>query len=130
MIEALIAGEPDPAKLAVLADRRIKASPETLREPLRGRAPKHRFLLRLHLAQIDTFDRAIAEIDREVEANLDPFRALIPVLTNMPGIGELAARMMLAEIGTDMSRFPTAAHLISWAGYSASIWVRSARQSG
>ena len=116
MIEALIAGEPDPAKLAVLADRRIKASPETLREPLRGRAPKHRFLLRLHLAQIDTFDRAIAEIDREVEANLDPFRALIPVLTNMPGIGELAARMLLAEIGTDMSRFPTAGHLVSWAG--------------
>ena len=117
MIEALIAGETDPAKLAGLADRRIKASPETLREALRGHVTKHhRFLLRLHLEQIDTFDRAIAEIDTEVEANLEPFRALIPVLTSMPGIGELAARVLLAEIGTDMSRFPTAGHLISWAG--------------
>jgi transposase len=51
-----------------------------------------------------------------VEANLAPFRTLIPVLTSIPGIGELAARVLLAEIGTDMSRFPTAGHLISWAG--------------
>ena len=122
MIEALIAGETDPAKLAGLADRRIKASPETLRQALRGRVTKHhRFLLRLHLEQIDALDRAIAKIDTpdvsgEVEANLDPFRALIPVLTSMPGIGELAARVLLSEIGTDMSRFPTAGHLISWAG--------------
>jgi transposase len=117
MIEALIAGETNPTKLAVLADRRIKASPETLREALRGRVTKHhRFLLRLHLEQIAAVDRAIAEIDKEVEANLDPFRPLIQVLTSMPGIGELAARVLLAEIGTDMSRFPTSGHLISWAG--------------
>ena len=117
MIEALIAGETDPAKLASLADRRIKASPETLSQALRGRVTKHhRFLLRLHLEQIDALERAIAEIDKEVEANLAPFRALIPVLTSMPGIGELAARVLLSEIGTDMSRFPTAGHLISWAG--------------
>ena len=117
MIEALIAGETDPAKLAGLADRRIRASPETLSQALRGRVTKHhRFLLRLHLEQIDALERAIAEIDTEVEANLDPFRALIPVLTSMPGIGELAARVLLSEIGTDMSRFPTAGHLISWAG--------------
>lgn len=117
MIEALIGGETDPAKLARLAGSRIKASPETLIEALRGRVTKHyRFLLRLHLEQIDTLSRAIAEIDKEVEANLDPFRPLIPVLTSMPGIGELAARVLLAEIGTDMTRFPTAGHLISWAG--------------
>jgi transposase len=117
MIEALIAGETNPAKLAALADRRIKAPPATLAEALRGRVTKHhRFLLRLHLEQIDALDRAIAEIDTEVEANLDPFRPLIPVLTSIPGIGELAARVLLAEIGIDMSRFPTAGHLISWAG--------------
>lgn len=117
MIEALIAGESNPAKLAALADRRIKAAPATLAEALRGRVTKHhRFLLRLHLEQIDALDRAIAEIDTEVEANLDPFRPLIPVLTSIPGIGELAARVLLAEIGIDMSRFPTAGHLISWAG--------------
>ena len=117
MIEALIAGETDPAKLARLASTRIKASPQTLAEALRGRVTKHhRFLLRLHLDQIDALDRTIAVIDKEVEANLDPFRELIPVLTSIPGIGELAARVLLAEIGTDMSRFPTVGHLISWAG--------------
>lgn len=117
MIEALINGETDPSKLAGLANRRIKASPEMLREALRGRVRQHhRFLLRLHLQQIDALDHAIAEIDKEVEANLEPFRSLIPVLTSMPGIGELAARVLLAEIGTDMSRFPTSGHLISWAG--------------
>ena len=117
MIEALIAGETNPLRLASLASSRIKASPAVLEEALRGRVRRHhRFLLRLHLQQIDALDRAIAEIDKEVEANLDPFRDLIPVLTSIPGIGELAARVLLAEIGTDMSRFPTAGHLISWAG--------------
>lgn len=117
MIEALIAGETNPLRLASLASSRIKASPAVLAEALRGRVTRHhRFLLRLHLQQIDALDRAIAEIDKEVEANLAPFRALIPVLTSIPGIGDLAARVLLAEIGTDMSRFPTAGHLISWAG--------------
>jgi transposase len=119
MIEALVAGETDPAQLARLANRRIRASATTLQEALRGRVRNHhRFLLRLHLEQIDALDRAIAEIDREVEANLDPFRALIPVLTSIPGIGDLAARVMLAEIGTDMSRFP--APTISNAGQNLS----------
>jgi len=117
MIEALIAGETDPLRLARLASSRIKASPAILREALRGRVTRHhRFLLRLHLQQIDALDRAIAEVDKEVEANLAPFRDLIPVLTSIPGIGELAARVLLAEIGADMSRFPTSGHLVSWAG--------------
>ena len=65
MIEALIAGERDPAKLARLADHRVKASQEALRQALRGRVTKsHRFLLRLHLGQTDALDAAIAEIDR------------------------------------------------------------------
>jgi transposase len=117
MIEAIIAGHTDPVRLAGLASTRLKASPAMLTEALRGRVTKHhRFLLRLHLEQIDALDRAIAEIDREVEAGLDPFRPLILVLTSIPGIGELAARVLLAEIGADMARFPTAGHLISWAG--------------
>ncbi len=117
MIEALIAGETDPLRLASLASSRIKASPTALGEALRGRVTRHhRFLFRLHLQQIDALDRAIAEVDKEVEANLAPFRELIPVLTSIPAIGNLAARILLAEIGTDMSRFPTAGHLISWAG--------------
>lgn len=117
MIEALITGETDPAKLAELAHRGIKAAPETLREALRGRVTRrHRFLLALHLRQIDAFDEAIAAIDAEVDAQIEPFRAAIRQLKTIPGIGDLSARVILAEIGTDMSRFATERHLISWSG--------------
>ncbi len=78
MIKALIAGERDPAKLARLADPRLKASPAQLSEALRGRVTKnHRFLLRLHLRQIDALDAAIAAIDRQVEADIAPFRTAV-----------------------------------------------------
>ena len=117
MLEALIAGETDPGKLAALAHPRIKAPPAQLREALRGRIMKHhRFLLRLHLQQIDAIDTAIAEIDREVNERIEPFRTTVELLTTIPGISELGARIIAAEIGNDMSRFATAAHLISWAG--------------
>jgi transposase len=117
MIEAMIAGETDPGKLAALADRRIKAAPAQLREALHGRImPHHRFLLRLHLSQINALDAALAEIDRAVQERIEPFRAAVELLTTIPGVSELSARMIVAEIGTDMSRFPTAAHLVSWAG--------------
>ena len=117
MIEALIAGESDPEQLARLAHRRIKAPPEALREALRGRVTRHhRFLLRLHLHQIDAIDKMIADIDREVDALVEPFRTTVLLLTTIPGVDELSAGVILAEIGRDMSRFPTAGHLISWAG--------------
>jgi len=117
MIGALIAGESDPDTLAALAHPRLRAAPATLKEALRGRVTKHhRFLLRLHLQQIDALDAALAAIDQEVDAHVEPFRASIELLTTMPGLSELGAKIMLAEIGRDMSRFPTAGHLISWAG--------------
>ena len=117
MIEALIAGETDPATLAGLAHRRIKAPPEMLREALRGRVTSHhRFLLALHLKQIDALDEAVAGIDQEVDAHVEPFRAAITQLKTIPGVGDLGACVILAEIGHDMSRFPTQGHLISWAG--------------
>jgi transposase len=116
MIEALIAGEANPVKLASLADRRVKASPEELREALRGRVTKHhRFLLRLHLNQIDTLDAAMATVDAQVEANIRPFRTAVDLITSIPGIKNLGAHVIVSEIGIDMSRFPSAAHLISWA---------------
>ncbi len=115
MIEALIAGETNPVKLASLADRRVKASQEELRESLRGRVTKqHRFLLRLHVDQIDALDAAIARIDAEVEAELAPFRAAVAQLISIPGIKKLGAEGILSEIGIDMSRFASAAHLLSW----------------
>jgi transposase len=117
MIEALIAGESDPERLAQLAHRRIKARPEVLREALRGRVTRHhRFLLRLHLQQVDAINAAIQQIDQEVDQHVEPFRTTVLLLSTIPGIDELSACVILAEIGRDMSRFPTAAHLISWAG--------------
>src|SRR6201987_3232638 len=107
MIEALIAGESDPEQLAQLAHRRIKATPEELCEALRGRVPRH---------QIDATDKVIGDIDREVDAHVEPFRTSVELLTTIPGVDELSACIILAEIGRDMSRFPTAGHLISWAG--------------
>jgi len=116
MIEALIAGEKEPTKLARLADHRVKASQETLREALRGRVTKsHRFLLRLHLGQIDALDAAIAELDQEVEAGIAPFRTAVEQVTSIPGVKNLGARTIISEIGIDMSRFATDANLISWA---------------
>jgi transposase len=128
MIEAMIAGVRNPAKLAALADRRIKASPKALYDALHGRlTDHHRFLLQLYLGQYDGLDQAIARIDHqvdaaiarmdeEVEAGKAPFRSLIQLLTTIPGVSVLAARTILAEIGADMSRFATAGHLLSWAG--------------
>jgi len=117
MIEALIAGQSDPEQLAQLAHRRIKATPEELCEALRGRVTRHhRFLLSLHLQQIDAIDAAINTIDQEVDAHVELFRTTVHLLTTIPGVDELSACVILAEIGRDMSRFPTAGHLISWAG--------------
>src|ERR1700729_3895837 len=117
MIEALIAGETNPAKLASLASRRVKASPEDLREALRGRVTKHhRFLLRLHLNQIDALDAAMATLDAQVEADLGPFRTAVEQIISIPGVKNLGAHVIVSEIGIDMSRFPSAAHLISWTG--------------
>lgn len=116
MIEALIAGESDPVRLASLANRKLKASPEVLRAALHGRVTvHHRFLLRLHLRQIDSIDELLQEIDKEVDAHLQPFRTAIEQLTAIPGIKDLAARSIIGEIGVDMSRFPSAGHLLSWA---------------
>jgi transposase len=117
MIEALIAGETNPAKLASLADRRVKASHEEFREALRGLVTQHhRFLLRLHLNQIDALDAAMATVDAQVEANLGPFRAAVEQIMSIPGIKNLGAQAIVSEIGIDMSRFPSDAQLISWAG--------------
>jgi transposase len=115
--EALIAGETNPAKLASLADRRVKASQQEIREALRGRVTKqHRFLLRIHLNQIDSLVAAIATIDAQVEADLGPFRIAVEQVISIPGIKDLGAQAIVSEIGIDMTRFPSDAHLISWAG--------------
>jgi transposase len=128
MIEAMIAGERDPHRLAALAERSVKASPRALHDALHGRLrDHHRFLLQLHLRQWDALDVAIRQIDEQVADQIErvdeeaadgppPFRELIPRLCAIPGVSVLSATTILAEIGRDMSRFPTAGHLIAWAG--------------
>ena len=117
MLEALIAGESDPDRLLALVTYRVKAEPARLRAALTGRlTDRHRFLLRLHLGQYDALAQALAEIDAEVERDLDPFREAIGLLRSIPGVSDLSAEVILSETGPDMSRFPTAGHLISWAG--------------
>jgi transposase len=128
MIEAMIAGVRDPRKLAALAHRQIKASPKELYDALHGRlTDHHRFLLQLHLGQYDAVGAAIVQLDRQTEAAFDKldrevaadqatFRDLTALLCTIPGISTLAATSIMAEIGRDMSRFPTAGHLVAWAG--------------
>ncbi len=117
MIEALIGGETNPQALAALAHRRIKATSAELEAALQGRVTKHhRFALRLLLQHIDAIDAAITEIDQEVDANIEPFRTAITILSTIPGVSQLSAEVIAAEIGVDMGRFPTEGHLISWAG--------------
>ena len=117
MIEALIGGETDPEALAALAHGRIRATKAELEAALRGRVTAHhRFMLRIHLNHLDALNTTIADIDKEVDANVEPFRVAIEMLTTIPGVSSLAAEVMVSEIGIDMSRFKTEGHLISWAG--------------
>jgi transposase len=116
MLRALIAGETDPQKLVALAHPLVKASRDALAEALRGRVTKnHRFLLKLYLDQVERVEAAIDDIDDEVKAALEPFREEIRLLKTIPGISDITAAIILAEIGADMSRFETSAHLVSWA---------------
>ena len=116
MLEAMVAGECNPVKLAALADGRLKASPEQLVAALQGRFTRHHaFLVREHLALNDHLEQRIASFEREVDALLAPFRELVDRLTEIPGVKTRAAAGILAEIGFDMSRFATSGHLLSWA---------------
>jgi len=117
ILQALIDGKTIPKELLAVTTGRLRANRSTLLEALRGRirAP-HRFLLKLHLGQIEALEKSITEIDTEVGALLEPFRAKAERLMTIPGISDVAAQVLVSEIGIDMSRFPTAGHLISWAG--------------
>jgi transposase len=84
---------------------------------LHGRVTAHhRFMLQLHLTQIAALEAAVQELDARLEAALAPFRAVVDRLITIPGVSQVVARVLLAEIGPDVSRFPTAGHLVSWAG--------------
>lgn len=117
ILKALIAGETDPTRLADLTTGRLKASRAQLIAALHGRVTvHHRFLMELHLTQIEALDTAVRKLEGHVGETLAPFRAAAGRLTTMPGVSDTVARGLIAEIGVDMTRFPTPGHLVSWAG--------------
>jgi len=119
ILEAMVRGVSDPDQLAALAHARVRASKEQLRDALQGRVTDHhRFMLQIHLRQIDSIDAAIELLEAQIERALAPFREQVGHLLGMPGISEVMAATIVAEIGTDMSAFPTAGHLLAWAGLS------------
>ena len=129
---ALIAGERDPQVLADLAKARMRSKIKTLEEafaglPAGGFGEHHRFLLQPMLGRIDAIDADIGLLDAQIEARLAPFEQALQQLDEIPGVGPVAAAIIIAEIGADMSRFPTAGHLCSWAKLSPGSSPRPAR---
>ena len=117
MLEAMIAGQRDPAVLADLAKRRLRSKIPALTEALTGRFSEHHaFLARVHLDLIDRHTQAIDEVTDRIEQVIEPFRGFRELICTIPGINTLVADVITAETGADMSRFPTASHLASWAG--------------
>lgn len=117
MLRALLDGERDPKVLAELARGRLRNKLPALREALRGRfSAHHALLVRLALDHIEQLERSITALDAEVDRVIGPFAQARDRLDTITGVGKRAAECMIAEIGVDMSVFPTAAHLASWAG--------------
>lgn len=117
MLAAIVAGESDALKLAELAQGTARNKREELRAALTGRITEHhRMMLGLHLQVIDALLMTLAELDAAVGKQLAPIRARTRLLTTMPGVSDLTASVVVAEIGVDMTRFASVGHLISWAG--------------
>ena len=118
ILHALIAGETDPERLVTLT-RRLKASHDQLVDALHGRVTAHhRFMLKLHLDQIAAIEAGLATLEQRLQAALGPFCAAGDLVKTMPGISDPVAAVVLAEIGDDVHPFPTAGHLVSWAGFA------------
>lgn len=117
MLAELVAGTEDAASMADLAVGQLRGKLADLERALTGRMSAHqRFMLGQHLTHIDALDAQVAAVGAEIAERLRPFDAELALLDSIPGIGRWTAEVILAEIGTDMDRFPTAGHLASWAG--------------
>ena len=117
MLEALLRGTTDPKVLAELSRGKLRKKIPELRRALEGRfATHHRFLVGRILAHLDYLDEAIEECGQQIEELLRPFAEVVERLKSIPGVQQRTAEVIVAEIGVDMSRFPTAAHLASWSG--------------
>ncbi len=117
ILQRLLDGETDARALAELAHGKLRAKREALAQAVVGRLEAHHvFLLREQLAHLEYLDAAITRVDAELEARLAAEREAIALLETIPVVARRTAEVLIAEIGTDMSRFPSAEHLASWAG--------------
>jgi transposase len=117
MLAAIVQGQSNPAEMAELARGRMREKRDLLTKALEGRVQAHhRFVLTELLAQIDSLDETIERFNAQIEVYCRPFEEAVTLLDTIPGVGRETAEIIVSEIGTDMSRFPTADHLASWAG--------------
>lgn len=117
MLDAIVAGESDPARLAALAQGTARNKTAELREALRGRITEHhRAMLKMHLDVIHVLQGTLAKLDARVGNVLTPIQERARLLTTIPGVSNLTTSVMVAKIGVDMTRFPGSGHLVSWAG--------------
>jgi transposase len=117
ILAAILDGETDPVRLVAVTNHRLRASQQALVEALRGRiTAHHRFLLQLHFDQILALETGLAAVDKEIGTALDPVRDGTALLKTIPGVSDVVAQVIVSELGVDMARFPTAGHLLSWAG--------------
>ena len=131
MMAALIAGERNPKVLAQLARSRMRTKISALEEAFTGHfTDHHAFLLAKMLARVDAIDADIGELDAKIGELIAPFAAAAERLDEIPGIGPVAAAVIIAEIGLDMSRFPTAAHLASWAKFTPGVKESAGKKKG
>jgi transposase len=131
MLAALIAGQRDPKVLAQLARGRMRGKLAALEEAFTGRfSDHHGFLLTKMLHRIDQIDADIADLDQRIGTEIAPFDSAVTRLNEIPGIGLTASAVTIAEIGVDMTRFPTPAHLCSWARFAPGIKESAGKQKG
>jgi transposase len=119
MLDALVAGERDPKVLAQLARTRLRTKRALLQEAFVGRFGEHHaFLLVTMLGRIDQASADLAAVEARIEAEVAPFAQAVNRLDEVTGVGRAAAQVIIAEIGVDMSRFPTPGQLVSWARFA------------
>jgi len=131
MLAALVAGERNPKVLAQLARRSMRAKITVLEEAFTGHfTDHHAFLLSTMLGRVDAISADIAALDAQIAAHAAPYAEVVARLDEIPGISHAAAHVILAEIGTDMTRFPTAGHLVSWARLAPGIKESAGKKKG
>jgi transposase len=131
MMAALIAGQRDPKVLAQMARASLRRKISMLEDAFIGRfGDHHAFLLAKMLSRIDAIEADVADVDSQIEVHMAPFASAAAQLEQIPGVGTTAARAIIAEIGTDMSRFPTPAHLASWARFAPGVKESAGRKKG